>query len=181
MKRIGLALAATGLAVGMCGVSFGQDTKSADKAFIKDASEGSLAEVNFAKLALEKSKDPNVRKFAEKMITDHEKLINDMKPFAVKYDVKPSGTPIMDHAKYQELKMKSGTDFDRAYVEAMVKDHNDDLKKFIDEENSTSDPELKATVAKGEKVVYEHTQMIDSIAHMGGIQTPPLPDGANGL
>jgi putative membrane protein len=165
----------------MCSTGFAQDTKSADKAFIKDASEGSLAEVNFAKLALEKSKDPNVRKFAEKMITDHEKLINDMKPFAVKYDVKPSGTPIMDHAKYQELKMKSGTDFDRAYVEAMVKDHNDDLKKFIDEENSTSDPELKATVAKGEKVVYEHTQMIDSIAHMGGIQTPPLPDGANGL
>jgi putative membrane protein len=181
MKRIGLTLAAAGLAVGMCSTGFAQDTKSADKAFIKDASEGSLAEVNFAKLALEKSKDPNVRKFAEKMITDHEKLINDMKPFAVKYDVKPSGTPIMDHAKYQELKMKSGTDFDRAYVEAMVKDHNDDLKKFIDEENSTSDPELKATVAKGEKVVYEHTQMIDSIAHMGGIQTPPLPDGANGL
>ena len=83
MKRIGLALAATGLAVGMCGTGFAQDTKSADKTFIKDASEGSLAEINFAKLALEKSKDPNVRKFAEKMITDHEKLINSMKPFAV--------------------------------------------------------------------------------------------------
>jgi len=181
MKRIGLALAATGLAVGMCGTGFAQDTKSADKTFIKDASEGSLAEINFAKLALEKSKDPNVRKFAEKMITDHEKLINSMKPFAVKYDVKPSGTPIMDHAKYQELKMKSGTDFDRAYVEAMVKDHNDDLKKFLDEENSTADPDLKAAVAKGEKVVYMHTTMIDSIAHMGGISTPPLPQGADGL
>ena len=158
-----------------------QDTKSADKSFIKDASEGSLAEVNFAKLALEKSQDPNVRKFAEQMIRDHEMLIDKMKPFAVKYDVKPSGTPIMDHAKYQELKMKSGTDFDRAYVEAMVKDHNDDLKKFLDEENSTADPDLKAAVAKGEKVVYMHTTMIDSIAHMGGISTPPLPQGADGL
>ena len=155
-----------------------QDTKSADKTFIKDASEGSLAEVNFAKLALEKSQDANVRKFAQKMITDHEKLIADMKPFAVKYHVNPSGTPIMDHAKYQELKLKSGTDFDRAYVEAMVKDHNDDLKKFIDEENSTADPDLKATVKKGAAVVREHTMMIDDIAHMGGIQTPPLPSGA---
>ena len=86
----------------------------------------------------------------------------------------------MDHAKYEELKLKSGTDFDRAYVEAMVKDHNDDLKKFIDEENSTSDPELKAAVAKGEKVILEHTEMIDNIAHMGGIQTPPLPEGVSG-
>jgi putative membrane protein len=178
MKRIGTMLAAAGLAAGMCGVGFAQDTRSADKSFIKDSSEGSLAEVNFAKLALQKSQDPNVRKFAEKMIHDHEMLIEQMKPFAVKYDVKPSGTPVMDHAKYEELKMKSGISFDRAYVEAMVKDHNDDLKKFIDEVNSTSDPALKATVAKGEKVILEHTEMIDNIAHMGGIQTPPLPAGA---
>jgi len=181
MKRIGMALAVAGLAVGMCRVGLAQDTKSADKAFIKDASEGSLAEVNFAKLALQKSQDPNVRKFAEKMIHDHEMLIEQMKPFAVKYGVHPSGTPVMDHAKYEELKMKSGQSFDYAYVEAMVKDHNDDLQKFINEENSTSDPELKATVAKGEKVILEHTEMIDNIAHMGGIQTPPIPAGASGL
>jgi putative membrane protein len=181
MKRIGLALAVAGMAVGMCGVGVAQDTKSADKSFIKDASEGSLAEINFAKLALQKSQDPNVRKFAEKMIHDHEMLIDQMKPFAVKYDVKPSGTPMMDHAKYEELKLKSGISFDRAYVEAMVKDHHDDLQKFVQEENSTSDPELKAVVEKGEKVIYEHNQMIDNIAHMGGIETPPVPDGASGL
>jgi putative membrane protein len=179
MKKFGMSLAVAGLTVGMCGVGFAQDnTKSADKSFIKDASEGSLAEVNFAKLALQKSQDPNVRKFAEKMIHDHEMLIEQMKPFTVKYDVKPSGTPVMDHAKYEELKLKSGTDFDRAYVEAMVKDHHDDLETFIKEENSTDDPELKATVAKGEKVILEHTEMIDGIAHMGGIQTPPIPAGA---
>jgi putative membrane protein len=177
MKKLEIAALALA-ALTMSGSAMAQDTKSADKTFIKDSSEGSLAEVNYAKLALQKSQDTNVRKFAQQMITDHEKLISDMKPFAAKYDVKPSGTPIMDHAKYQELKMKSGTDFDRAYVEAMVKDHNDDLQKFINEENSTADPELKATVAKGEKVVLEHTQMIDNIAHMGGIQTPPLPAGA---
>jgi putative membrane protein len=180
MTKFGAGLAVAGLAACLCGGAMAQDdsTKSADKTFIKDASEGSLAEVNFAKLALAKSKDPNVRKFAERMITDHEKLIADMKPFTVKYHVTPSGTPIMDHAKYEELKMKSGTDFDRAYVEAMVKDHTDDLEKFIKEENSTADPELKATVAKGEAVVKDHLMMIDNIAHMGGIQTPPIPAGA---
>jgi putative membrane protein len=181
MKRMGMMLAAAGLAAGMCGAAFAQDTKSADKSFIKDSSEGSLAEVNFAKLALQKSQDPNVRKFAEKMIHDHEALIQSMKPFAVKYDVKPSGTPVMDHAKYEELKMKSGISFDRAYVEAMVKDHHADLKTFIDEENKTADPELKVAVAKGEKVILEHTKMIDNIAHMGGIQTPPLPAEVSGM
>jgi putative membrane protein len=178
MKRIGIGIAVVGLAACMCGAVQAQDTKSADKTFIKDASEGSLAEINYAKLALEKSKDPNVRKFAQQMITDHEKLINDMKPLAAKYNVKLGGPAMMDHAKYTELKMKSGQSFDYAYVEAMVKDHNDDLQKFVDEENKTADPDLKATVMKGEQVVKHHTEMIDNIAHMGGIQTPPLPAGA---
>jgi putative membrane protein len=153
-----------------------QDATSSDKKFVKNAMEGSLAEVNYAKLALQKSQDKNVREFATKMIHDHEMLISEMKPLAKGLGVKvPSGPPLSDHAKYMELKTKSGTDFDRAYVEAMVKDHHDDLSAFIDEENNTSDPQLKAAVQKGKTVIREHTEMIDKIAHMGGIQTPPMP------
>jgi putative membrane protein len=161
------------------GVVQAQDTTSSDKTFVKNAMEGSLAEVNYAKLALQKSQDKNVRQFATKMIHDHEMLITDMKPLAKKMGVKvPSGPPLSDHAKYMELKMKSGTDFDRAYVEAMVKDHHDDLQAFLDEESKTSNPDLKATVQKGESVIRQHTEMIDNIAHMGGIQTPPMPANA---
>ena len=156
-----------------------QDTTSSDKTFVKNAMEGSLAEVNYAKLALQKSQDKNVREFATKMIHDHEMLISDMKPLAKQIGVKvPSGPPLSDHAKYMELKTKSGTDFDRAYVEAMVKDHHDDLTAFLDEESKTSNPDLKAAVQKGEGVIREHTEMIDKIAHMGGIQTPPMPSNA---
>jgi putative membrane protein len=156
-----------------------QDTTSSDKTFVKNALEGSLAEVNYAKLALQKSQDKNVREFATKMIHDHEMLISDMKPLAKQLGVKvPTGPPLSDHAKYMELKMKSGTDFDRAYVEAMVKDHHDDLSAFLDEGNKTSDPQLKAAVQKGESVIREHTEMIDKIAHMGGIETPPMPSNA---
>jgi len=180
MTMTRLRLVAVGLAVGcMCSAVYAQAPSSSDKTFIEDATQGSLAEVNFAKLALEKSKDPNVRKFATKMIHDHEMLIQQMKPVALQLHVKiPSGPSVAERAKYEELKLKSGTDFDRAYVEAMVKDHNEDLQKFINEENATQIPELKATVQKGEAVVKEHTELIDNIAHMGGIQTPPMPAGA---
>jgi putative membrane protein len=169
---------ATLMACGSFGFAHAQDTTSSDKTFITDSSEGSLAEINYAKLALQKSQDKNVREFATKMITDHEKLINDMKPFAKKLGVKePSGPPISDHVKYTELKMKSGISFDRGYVEAMVKDHHNDLQTFIDEKNKTADPALKAAVEKGITVIKHHTEMIDNIAHMGGIQTPPMPAG----
>src|SRR5271156_5628641 len=181
MKRFGLQCIA-GAALGMlfAGAALqAQDTTSSDKTFVKNAMEGSLAEVNFAKLALQKSQDKNVREFATKMIHDHEMLITEMKPLAKEMGVKvPSGAPLSDHAKYMELKMKSGTDFDRAYVEAMVKDHHDDLQAFMNEENTTTNPELKAAVGKGLSVIKQHTEMIDNIAHMGGIETPPMPAGA---
>ncbi len=155
-----------------------QDTKADDKKFIEESSLGSLAEINYAKLALQKSQDKNVREFAGKMIKDHEKLIVDMKPFAQKYDVKLSSSPkLSDDALYTKLKLESGTSFDRAYVEAMVKDHHNDLKEFMEEQSKTSDPALKAAVAKGEKVIRQHTEMIDNIAHLGGIETPPMPAG----
>ena len=155
-----------------------QDTTSADKKFIADSTQDSLVEINLAKLALQKSQDKNVREFATKMIHDHGMLITNMKPLAAKYGVKlASSAPLMGTVHYDELKVKSGSSFDKAYVEDMVKDHNDDLQKFIDEKNKTTNMDVKAAVTKGEAVIREHTEMIDKIASMGGIETPPVPQG----
>lgn len=177
MKAIGLRLATISLAAcAMCSVMQAQEPTSADKSFMEDASQGSLAEVNFAKLALQKSQDKNIREFATKMIHDHEMLIQQMKPMVAKYHVKPpTGPSVKDRAIYEDLKLKSGTNFDRAYVEAMVKDHDNDLKDFMKEESDTQLADLKAVVQKGETVIRGHAEMIDNIAHMGGIQTPPMP------
>ena len=170
----GLAALALGslLATG----ALAQDTTSDDKKFIADSAQDSLAEIAVAKLALSKSGDANVKMFATKMVKDHTMLIQSMKPFAMKMGVKePTGPSVIDKARYEELKLKSGTSFDRAYVEAMVKDHNADLKKFMDEEQKTTNADLKAAVAKGEKVIRQHTEMIDGIAQKGGIEVPPMP------
>ncbi|SFS20609.1 putative membrane protein [Granulicella pectinivorans] len=173
----GMKCAAAGLSLVLgLGTALAQDTTSDDKKFLADAAQGNLYEINLAKLALQKSGDTNVKMFASKMIKDHEMLIASMKPLDRKLGVKePTGPSIADRAKYEELKLKSGISFDRAYVEAMVKDHNNDLKAFMDEEQKTTNPEVKAAVAKGEAVVREHTEMIDGIAKQGGIDVPPMP------
>ena len=99
------------------------DTTSADKKFLADSAQDSMAEIAVAKLALSKTGDPNIKEFASKMVKDHTMLIESMKPLAVKMGVKPpSGPSVIDKARYEELKLKSGISFDRAYVEAMVKD-----------------------------------------------------------
>jgi putative membrane protein len=181
MNLTSLRIAAAGVAIAAFALfpATSQDTTSSDKSFLRDAAAGNLFEINLAKLALQKSQDANIRKFATQMIADHSMLAREMRPLDRKLGVRePTGPSLGDRARYEELKLKSGIDFDRAYVATMVKGHNDDLKAFIDEEQKTTNPDVKTLVAKGEQTVREHTQMIDNIAHMGGIPTPPMPAGA---
>ncbi|MFY9842122.1 MAG: DUF4142 domain-containing protein, partial [Terriglobales bacterium] len=53
---------------------------SADQGFISSAAEANLAEIDTAKMVIQKSSDPAVKDFANRMATDHtqanEKLAN---------------------------------------------------------------------------------------------------------
>jgi putative membrane protein len=148
---------------------------SQDKQFIMKSSEGSLAEVELGKLALQKSQNPDVKQFAQKMIDDHTMLMNNMKPYADQMGVKP---PTKLNAKHQQLenrlKSLSGDKFDKEYIKAMVADHHHDLGEFMAEESKAADPGFKQTVTQGTQVIREHTQMIDDIAKKNGVPTPPM-------
>ena len=53
-----------------------------DKMFVRKALEGGMAEVQLGQLALQKSSNDDVKQFAQKMIDDHTKLGDQMKPIA---------------------------------------------------------------------------------------------------
>lgn len=158
----------TVVAIALAGTAVAQS--HSDKEFLQKSSQGNVTEVETAKLALRKSQNPEVRAFAQRMIEDHQALGKRMAPFLAQAGVKPSVSLNTEHQHlYNELNQASGQDFDKKYVEAMVKDHHEDLKEFQDEANSTTDPKLKVTVASGQKVIAEHTQMIEGIAQKLGV------------
>ncbi len=147
-------------------------TSAQDKTFVKKASQGSLAEVELGKLALQKSKNDDVRTFAQKMVDDHTKLMGDMKPFADKMGVpQPKTVNAEQKATMTKLRAKSGKAFDEAYVKDMVEDHHKDLKEFDSEINSTQNSDLKSTVTSGRDVVKMHSDMIEGIAGKMNIST----------
>ena len=141
-----------------------------DKQFIMTASQSDYTEMTFSKLALQKSSNPQVKAYAQKMITDHTKLEEQMKPFADKMGVTPVTTLDATHQqKYDQMSSLSGADFDKGYISAMSTDHHASLDAFKTEESTTTNAPLKATVKKGEKVVAQHTTMADKMATaMGG-------------
>ena len=131
-----------------------------DKQFLTTASQANYNEIQFSKLAVDKSSNPTVKAFAQKMITDHTRLGEQMQPFAEKCNVTPASSLDSEHQqKYDQLKGMSGADFDKEYMTDMTADHKTAVDLFKSEEGSTTVPALKAAVTKGERVVSHHLEM----------------------
>lgn len=162
--------ATLGCAALMSGATAKAQGADQDKQFIMTASQSDYTEITFSKLADQKSTNPQVKAYAQKMITDHTKLEAQMKPFADQMGVTPVTTLDSSHQQqYDQMSSLSGTDFDKAYMSAMDTDHHAALDAFKTEESSTTNGPLKATVKKGEKVVAQHTAMADKMSKaMGG-------------
>jgi putative membrane protein len=137
----------------------------ADLEFVKNALQGSMAEVQTAQIALQKSNNDQVKQFAQRMVTDHSKMIDQMKPIAMKLGVKiPNGPDKKDKAEMAKLQALSGPDFDRAYVKDMLKDHKTDDSDFKMEISSGQSEVVRDAASKGDPVIESHLQQIQGIA-----------------
>ena len=162
-----MALGCATLAGGTVARAQGADQ---DKQFLMTASQGDYTEITFSKLAEPKSTNPQVKAYAQKMITDHTKLDAEMKPYADQMGVTPVTSLDATHQQqYDQLSSLSGADFDKSYMSAMDTDHHATLDAFKTEESSTTNTALKGTVKKGERVVAQHTEMADKLSKkLGG-------------
>jgi len=135
-----------------------------DAKFAVEAANGGMAEVELGKLAQQKATDPQVKDFGSMMVSDHSKANDELKTLA-----KDKGITLPDSVGEKEQKLmtdlsaKSGKDFDKAYVEAMVKDHKEDIKAFEDAGNTLNDPDLKAFATKTLPTLRKHLTAIQKI------------------
>lgn len=140
-----------------------------DKAFVKKALEGNVGEIEMGKLALQKSNDDQVKQFAQKMVDDHGKMQDQLKPVAEQMGVKVPDGPSKGQTKSMDkMKALSGDAFDQAYIKDMVKDHKKDDSNFKLEAQSTQNPQLKQLVSEADQTIESHLQQIQQIAQTKG-------------
>jgi putative membrane protein len=136
-----------------------------DKMFVSKALQGGMAEVQLGQLTLQKSNNDQVKQFAQKMIDDHTRLGEQMKPVAQQLGVsEPKGISKKDKSTIEKLQGLSGSAYDEAYIKDMVKDHKQDLSEFQTEASSGQDQTVKDAATQGSKVIAQHLQMIQQIA-----------------
>ncbi len=100
-------------------------------AFMKQAALGGMMEVELGKVAQEKAANAQVKAFAAKMITDHEKANAELKTLASDAGIiLPSEYPAEIKTHIDEMKKLKGAAFDQHYMDMMVNDHVKTLALF---------------------------------------------------
>ncbi|MBW8881835.1 MAG: DUF4142 domain-containing protein [Asticcacaulis sp.] len=155
--------ATSDIGAGISSVAADMDTQKTQD-FVQKAAVANLFEIQSSQLAQEKSKSKAVLAFADQMIDDHGKA-------AVKFDaaVAKSGqtAPVVlddDHQKkIDDLKAKTGKDFDDAYIDAQKDAHDDAVDLFDDYSKNGKDPALQTFATETLPTLKMHQDKVKNL------------------
>ncbi len=85
--------------------------------FAVNAANGGMMEVELGKIAEDHASNPRVKAFGAMMVKDHSEASNNLKGIATSLNIAVPDSVSNDSRKeIDDLKMKKGKDFDKAYV-----------------------------------------------------------------
>lgn len=156
----------------LCLIAFGrsihaQDAKKMDKRDMQTMSrmaQADMAEIAAGRLAAQKASSEEVKKYGQHMVDEHSKMLDEGKQLAQSKGVKPPAGPDKKHqSALKKLQGLSGAQFDRQYMDQMVKDHQEVLKLAQKAAKEAKDPEVKAHAEKGAPHIQEHLDQAKKI------------------
>ena len=160
MKTL-IALAAGAL---IAAPAFAQKMDNADESAMKQLASANLAEISGGKMAAAKAQNPEVKKFAQKMADDHQIMLNDLKSLASSKGLAlPKDPSAMDMAEQKLLEHASTQDFDRKYMDHMVKDHEKDAEATQNIAAKAKDAQFKSAVQHAHAKIEEHLSLARSV------------------
>lgn len=137
----------------------------ADSMRMVDMAYANIAEIAAGALALDDAQSLEVKQFAQRMITDHQIFLTDVVMLAKLYDVRLPEQPDPQHQSVMlKMKLLSGPEFDEAYLEQMVTDHHNLLRKLRSVSEDAENTQLQMLAAKMIPVVQNHMWTAERLA-----------------
>jgi putative membrane protein len=142
----------------------------ADRLFVRAAAIGGMAEVELGKLAEQKGDGDAVKDFAQRMVEDHTKANERLMSLAKQNDIAVPDELDQEHeAMRDRLEKMSGVEFDRAYIQGQVVDHQKTAQLLEYEIGSGQDAQLRSLASETLPVVLQHLRMARDVeARMTG-------------
>lgn len=131
-----------------------------DALFMTETAHMSHAEIAASQLALKKSNNPQVKRFAQQMIDDHSHGNQQLMTIAQQKGVDLPKRPDELHTEgAAAMANMSGSDFDREYMSCMTSDHAELLSSAEDKAVTAKDPDVRSFAQSQVPIIRHHYQM----------------------
>jgi putative membrane protein len=132
--------------------------------FTRQAAVGGMFEVQSSQVALQKTQDADIKKFAQRMIDDHGKANEQLKQIAGENHLKVPATLDKRHAAMlKKLDQASGKAFDKAYLRDQTKAHRQAIRLFQRYADSGTNQALQTFAKDTLPTLQEHADMLKNI------------------
>lgn len=142
--------------------------QSSDAAFLSKAAAAGQSEMDLADLAMRQSQNADVKGLATKIKGDHMEAASELTALANRKNIMTSTTETGEQdAVRARLSHLSGAEFDAAYLDQMVKDHQQAVADFTAAEKS-SDTDVRAFAAKTLPLLRDHLRRSENLQKVTG-------------
>src|SRR4051795_10418438 len=120
-----------------------QAAQDEQKKFAENMFMTNMAEVQLGKMGVQQASSPEVKSFAQMMVTEHTKANEELKPIAQQLEVQaPAQLDEKHQAIADRLSKLQGAEFDKEYMKVMVQAHQDASAQIapLSGHQSSSDP-----------------------------------------
>jgi len=116
----------------------------AEQDFMMRATEGHLAEIDMANVALQKSGNKDVRDYANMIQSDHKTALDDLTDLMKDKNVsQPSSVPADVKKDIDVMNALSGPEMDREFINQMVAEHEKEIGMYDDRAAIVLDTDVK--------------------------------------
>lgn len=135
-----------------------------DADFAVKAAACNMAETDLAQHAIANATSADVKKLAQGILDDHTTMANELNTTAMSKNITlPANMGEDNMDKVAKLKEKTGKDFDKEYIDWVIKDHKESIDLFEKESNNGNDADLKAWAAQKLATLRQHLEMAENI------------------
>jgi len=136
-----------------------------DRRIMRNIAQANLAEIKTGQLALERSQNPQIRQFAQRMVDDHTQLQAQLTELARTKEVQ---LPQQPDAKQRELSDRlaklQGEEFDSTYRREVGEQAHQRTHKLLERaQKQAQDPQLRAMVTQALPIISQHLTLAENL------------------
>lgn len=134
-----------------------------ERNFVQDQLNDGSREVQLGQLAQKQATSADVKQFGAMMVQDHTRAGNKLEEIAKAENVERENRSDDTRDEVERLSKLSGNEFDKEYVDLMVKDHKDAVDALQDQAENAENAHVKTWAAESLARVKHHLELAQQL------------------